>query len=48
MIDESNANVVLGQARYVLDAVSNDSTIRAFRDEMMRCVEALARCETPD
>ena len=48
MIDESNANVVLGQARYVLDAVSNDSTIRAFRDEMMRCVEALARCETLD
>jgi hypothetical protein len=39
MIDRSFKEMRLGLARNVLDASANDSTIAAFRKEMMDCVE---------
>ena len=40
MIDQSFKEMALGLARDVLDASANDSTIAAFRREMMDCVES--------
>jgi len=42
MIDQSFEEMSLGLARNVLDASASDSTIAAFRKEMMDCVESVA------
>lgn len=45
MIDQGFAPVNLDQARYVIDAHNNDATVNGFRELMIRCVEAVVRCE---
>lgn len=41
MVDQSFKEMTLGLARDVLDASANDSTMAAFRKEMMDCVESV-------
>ncbi|MBI3849458.1 MAG: VCBS repeat-containing protein [Verrucomicrobia bacterium] len=42
MIDQSLEEMTRGLGRNVIDASNNDATIRAFRREMIECVEAVA------
>ena len=41
LLDQSFEEAALGLGRNVIDASNNDTTVGAFRSEMMQCVEAL-------
>ena len=42
LVDQSFEEMTRGLGRNVIDASNNDATVRAFRSEMMECVEAAA------
>ncbi|MBI4559183.1 MAG: PQQ-binding-like beta-propeller repeat protein [Candidatus Hydrogenedentes bacterium] len=48
MIDRSFWDMSRGVARYVIDLENNDATVAAFRNELMDCVQAIARAGKDD